>query len=89
MRQLLRQRIADGLLDHERAAPLALPPPYDEADIGDAVQEFRVRNDLDDETESATVRAKLWAVGTASPSGSMSSCPSTSTTTATTWRRAS
>ena len=63
MRQLLRQRIADGLLDHERAAPLAPPPPYDEADIGDAVQEFRVRNDLDDETESATVRAKLWAVG--------------------------
>jgi len=61
-RQLLRDRIASGELDHSRT-PYAPPPPYDETDIGDAFQEFRVRNSLEDDTESATVRARLWAVG--------------------------
>lgn len=56
----LRQAVAEGRLDRVRPAT---PPPYAESDVGSAVQEFRVRNDLDDETSGTTVRARLWAVG--------------------------
>ena len=61
-RARLRDRIRSGALDADRT-PLAPPPPIDASDIGDAIQEFHVRNDLEDETSGTTVRGKLWAVG--------------------------
>lgn len=60
-RKKLREAVAEGRLDRRRMA--AAPPPYTEADEGNAVQEFRVRDDLSDETSGTTVRARLWAVG--------------------------
>jgi len=60
-RQVLRQDLAAGRV-HPVSAPVP-PPPYNEADVGVARREFRVRDSMVDDNSYATTEATLWAMG--------------------------
>ena len=60
-RQQLRQSIASGQTS-PYTPPVGPAPPLSSGDIGSAQDDFRVRNDLEDDTSVEYITATLWAV---------------------------